>query len=117
MLPIILNSVVGIFFLGNGIYNFFNEKLLIKYLENKGVDYAQRYTRLSGILLIIFGTAFMIDSLQIAAVIGLSLYLLISALVVHQFWEEGDSQDSINSLLHFAKNILMIILLYMIVLY
>ena len=113
MLKLILIALIGIFFVLNGINHLFNTMILEEYAHRQRLPYAKRLVQLSGLLLIAGGIGFMIPETRQAAVIGLGVFLVLAMVLIHHFWTDQDRNTKLYEMLHFSKNLLILVeLLY-----
>ena len=101
----VLLIMLGLFFILNGINHLFNTQLLEEYAHKRGIISPKLAVILSGILLIFGGVSLVIDELRIYGIIGLSLFLVFAAFMIHQFWREHERNTQMLEAMNFAKNL------------
>jgi len=105
MLKIILVGLLSLFFVLNGINHFINTDLLGKYAQNRGLISPALLVRLAGLLLITCGISLNFKELQVYGVVGLSVFLLLAAFMVHKFWTDMEPQKRLIEMMNFVKNL------------
>ena len=108
MLKLTLVGLIGVFFVLNGINHLFNTKILEEYAHRQRLPEPRRLVQLSGLLLIAGGIAFVIPVTRQAAVIGLSVFLILAMVLIHHFWTDRDRDTRLYEMLHFSKNLLIL---------
>ncbi len=103
-IKLILLIMLGLFFVLNGINHLFNSHILEEYAEKRGLFSPKIAVLLSGILLIFGGISLVIKPIRIYGIIGLSIFLVVAAFTIHQFWQERDREKRMMEAAHFAKN-------------
>ena len=104
LIKTILLILLGLFFILNGINHLYNTHILAEYAHRRGLVSPQLMVRISGIALIFGGLSLMTGFLKIYGIIGLSIFLVVSALTIHQFWREAEREMWMLEVTHFAKN-------------
>jgi uncharacterized membrane protein YphA (DoxX/SURF4 family) len=104
MIKTILLILLGLFFILNGINHLFNRMIVAEYAEKRSLLAPRVLVFLSGLLLIFGGLALMTGYLRLYGIIGLSIFLVIAAFSIHQFWKEKDRNMRMLEAMHFAKN-------------
>lgn len=104
MIKIILLALLGLFFILNGINHLINTHIYEEYSIKRGLISPRLMVRLSGVILIFGGFSLAFDYLMIYGIIGLSIFLVIASVTVHQFWREKKTEMKLIEGMHFAKN-------------
>ncbi len=104
MIKTILVILLGIFFVLNGLNHLFNTKTLEEYAGKRGLVAPELMVRLSGILLISGGLSLITGFLLLVGIAGLSVFLVVSSLVIHRFWSIREREERMIEAMHFAKN-------------
>ncbi len=104
MIKSILVSLLGLFFIVNGINHFYNSHMLNEYAQNKGLIEPKFMVRLSGILLLAGGISMISGYFIIEGMIGLCVFMAIAAFTIHSFWKEEDNERIMLEFMHFVKN-------------
>lgn len=104
MIKTILISLLGLFFIINGVNHFYNKYVLEKYAKGRGLMAPRLMVTLSGILLIAGGLSLMTGLLIYWGIAGLCLFLVIASFSIHKFWQENDRQMMMIEFAHFLKN-------------
>lgn len=109
MLKLALVALIGVFFVLNGINHLFNTLILEEYAHRQRLPHARTLVRLSGLLLIAGGIAFVIPATRQAAVVGLSVFLVLAMVLIHHFWTDRDRDTRLFEMLQFSKNLLILV--------
>jgi putative oxidoreductase len=104
MIKQILLVLLGIFFLLNGFNHFYNTHTLKEYAQKRGLFAPKTMVILSGLLLTAGGVSLISGYLVVPGLLGLSLFLIISAFTLHKFWEEKNREMIMLEAMHFVKN-------------
>jgi len=104
--------LIGIYFIISGVIQIIKGKSFDRYALDKGVVNAGHTVKFASLAIIVFGVLVMLPDLSEYGFYGLSLFLVISALSIHKFWECKDVSSRVSEGLHFGKNIGMAIMLY-----
>ena len=104
MIKTILLILLGLFFILNGLNHLFNSQVLEEYAHKRGLFSPKVSVLLSGLLLIFGGLTLMTGYFMIAGIVGLSIFLVVAAFTIHQFWNEKDKDMRLLEAMHFAKN-------------
>jgi uncharacterized membrane protein YphA (DoxX/SURF4 family) len=108
----IILILVGIYFIISGIIQIIKGKSYERYALNQGVVNASHTVKFAALAMVVLGSIVLIPSLFEYGVYGLCIYMIISALSIHKFWEGKEITDRVSEGLHFGKNIGIAILLY-----
>ena len=112
MLKQVLILLIGAFFVLSGLNHFFNNHVITGYAKRMRLPSAELLVKLSGILLIAGGVAFVFPDLRLYAVIALAGFVALAAVLIHHFWDEK-GETRMYEALQFAKNALIFVeLLY-----
>ncbi|HRW11130.1 MAG TPA: DoxX family protein [Caldilineaceae bacterium] len=104
MIKTILVSLLGIFFILNGINHLFNTKTLEEYAHKRGLVSPRLMVWISGVALILGGLSLITGIFKLLGVIGLSVFLVVAALTIHRFWSEREREMQMLEAMNFAKN-------------
>jgi putative oxidoreductase len=104
MIKTILLILLGLFFVLNGLNHLFNRLTLEEYAHRRGLVSPRIMVLLSGLLLIFGGLSLMTGFFKLYGIVGLSLFLVIAAFTIHQFWRERDRNLQMLEAMHFSKN-------------
>lgn len=104
MIKTILVILLGVFFVLNGINHLFNSKTLEEYAHHRGLFSPKLMVFLSGLLLLFGGFTLISGYFKLYGIIGLSIFLVIAAFTIHQFWREKEREMWLLEAMHFAKN-------------
>mgnify|MGYP001554274237 FL=1 len=88
----------------NGINHLFNSHILEEYAHKRGLISPRLMVLLSGLLLIFGGLTLITGFLSLLGIAGLSIFLVVSAITIHQFWAETDANMRMLEAMHFTKN-------------
>jgi putative oxidoreductase len=104
MIKQILLILLGIFFLLNGANHFYNTQTLKEYAHKRGLIAPKTMVILSGLLLTAGGLSLISGYFVVPGLLGLSVFLIISAFTLHKFWEEKKREMIMLEAMHFVKN-------------
>jgi len=104
MIKTILLILLGLFFVLNGLNHLFNRLTLEEYAHRRGLVAPRIMVLLSGLLLMFGGLSLMTGFFKLYGIVGLSLFLVIAAFTIHQFWRERDRNLQMLEAMHFSKN-------------
>ncbi|WP_242155914.1 DoxX family membrane protein [Aestuariivivens sediminis] len=104
MIKIILLILLGVFFILNGISHLINAEIYEAYSARRALIAPKFMVKVSGILLIFGGLSLASGYFMIIGIIGLSLFLIVASLTIHQFWKEKGKEKKLLEGMHFAKN-------------
>jgi len=87
-----------------GISHFTQTDEMAGYADYKGLPAPRASVLASGALLVLGGAGVIVGIFPVLAAIALAVFLLVSAVIMHDFWAVGDDQreDELNS---FLKNV------------
>ncbi len=105
---IIGRILLGGFFIYSAVAHFMGLEAMTGYAKSKKVPFAKAGVIISGILFLLGGLAIL---LNIYAVVGLWILvalLVITTLVMHQFWTVQDPMHRMNDRIQFSKNVAII---------
>ncbi len=108
MLVTILSVFFGLF----GILHFLSGKTLENYAVDNGLLNAFVAVRMSGALLISGAILVHIEDYQQFGFYAFTLFLLLSAFILHRFWDQDTRRNQMVEFFHFSKNIIMAILIW-----
>ena len=97
--------VLGLYFLYNGAGHFLDFQGLRRYAETKGVPVPGAAVAVTGLMLLAGGLSLLLEYQLTAGAILLALFLLPTAVVMHNFWAVEDAGSRANELAHFLKNV------------
>lgn len=96
----------AIVFLYNG-YNNIVDEGMVEYSQYAGLPAASILTRVGGILILLAGLGILVGAAKALSAIVLFVFLIVAAVIFHDFWAVDDPQDRVNQLNHFLKNLAM----------
>ena len=94
-------------FIYNGIGHFLNYNQMVGYAAAEGVPLAGVAVAVSGLLLLAGGLSILFNVYPRWGGALLALFLIPTAILVHNFWAETDPMMAQNQMAHFLKNISM----------
>lgn len=109
MIKTILLIALGIFFILNGLNHFLNTEFYKEYAAKKGLISPKIMVKISGVLLIFGGLSLATGFFRLYGIIGLSIFLIVASLTIHQFWQESSKEKKLIEAMHFSKNIAILI--------
>ncbi len=95
-----------------GLFHFVFGKTMQKYAVENGLLNANIAVKMSGALLIVSSVALYIEDYAHFGYYGICLFLVLSSLILHQFWSKKLAVDQLLEMLHFAKNLLLALLVW-----
>ncbi len=106
MIKTILLVLLGVFFILNGVNHFFNTDVLAEYAHKRGIPIIspKLAVYLSGVLLLFGGLSLMTGFFKLYGIIALSIFLVMAAFMIHQFWRETTRNGWMMEAMHFSKN-------------
>lgn len=97
--------VLGAYFIVSGVKHFTKAKDMIGYAAFKKLPMPSASVYISGLILL-FGGIGILTQTMLAWSYGLiALFLLVSAITIHNFWTQKDAQARMNDTIQFQKNI------------
>lgn len=105
MLKTLLITLLGLYFILNGLNHLFNTKMLEEYAAKRQLFEPRLAVLLSGVLLIVGGVTLMIEEVRLIGVYALCFFLLMATLMIHRFWAETDKYDRMMEGMNFTKNL------------
>ena len=96
----------GLIFLGSGIAgHLMQTEATAGYAESRGVKNAKVLTQVSGVLIALGAVGVILGILTDLAALGLVVYALITAFMVHHFWTDEDEVTKNMEMSLFMKNL------------
>jgi uncharacterized membrane protein YphA (DoxX/SURF4 family) len=77
----------------------------VQYATYKGVPAARFMVLFTGVAMGLGGIAVILGVWMDLAALGLAIFVVVAALMMHRFWEEDDAQVRAGELAQFMKNI------------
>jgi uncharacterized membrane protein YphA (DoxX/SURF4 family) len=105
VIEIIGKVLFSLLFVGSGVNHFKNTSAMAGYAMAKGLKFAELNVYLSGVLLIIAPVALIFGVFEVAALISLTVFLLLTAFIFHPYWKETDPMLKISEQIAFNKEI------------
>ncbi|NND08953.1 MAG: hypothetical protein HKN87_21485 [Saprospiraceae bacterium] len=103
---LILNLVAAFFGLF-GLFHFLFGRHMERYAVDGGLLNSYVAIRMSGALLLVGSAALLIEKYQTYGFYAISIFLILSAVIMHKFWDKETLEEQIKELLHFSKNLLL----------
>jgi putative oxidoreductase len=97
--------VFGGFFLFNGFSHFTRLAMMAPYTAAKGVPVPRAMVVLTGIMLLAGGASMVLGVLPVLGSWILVVFLVVVAVVMHDFWDETDPVAQQTEMVQFAKNL------------
>ena len=105
VVPLLLGrAIFGGFFLYNGINHFLNRQMLTGYAQSKGVPAATAAVPASGLLLVLGGLSLLAGTRPKLGASLITTFLAGVSPLMHAFWKETDSQQRMQEMVNFTKN-------------
>jgi putative oxidoreductase len=105
IIEIIGKVLFSLLFVGSGINHFKNTSAMAGYAMSKGLKFADLNVYLSGVLLVIAPIALIFGVFEVAALLSLATFLLLTAFIFHAYWKETDPMSKMNEQIAFNKEI------------
>lgn len=100
--------LLGLIFIGSGVAGHLMESEgTAGYAEMRGVKSPKMLTQLSGVLIAAGGVGVILGVWMDLAALGLAVYSLIAAFMVHHFWTDEDPMLRQSEMTQFMKNLSM----------
>lgn len=109
MLKSLLLTLLGLFFLLNGVGHWVSPRIYEEYAHKRGLISPRLMVRLSGIALILGGLSLITGIGRIYGIVGLAVFLIVASFTIHTFWRESDREMQLLEGTHFAKNMAILI--------
>ncbi|MDQ3245153.1 MAG: DoxX family protein [bacterium] len=97
--------IVSGYFLMNSFKHFKNLKGYTMYAESKGVPMAKIFVIATGVVLFVGGASILVGVYTQIGLLVLSLFLLVSAFKMHNFWKISDPMQKMGESVNFYKNL------------
>ncbi len=107
-----IRYMVGGYFVLLGFLQIIYGKSYELYALDHGVVNTSQTVKFAALALIVLGIVVMLPGVSRYGFYGLGIYLVISALSIHKFWDCKDAPSRVAEGLQFGKNIGLAILLY-----
>ena len=88
-----------------GINHFMDLETMAGYAEFKGLPAPRVSVIASGALLVLGGVGIVVGAFPVIAAGGLAVFLLVSAVTMHDFWSIDDPESKQNEMTGFLKNV------------
>lgn len=108
----LLLKIVAVFFGVFGIFHFLFGRHVERYAVDGGLLNSYVAIRMSGALLIAGSAALFIEKYQLYGFYALTIFLVLSAIILHKFWDRDTLEEQIKELLHFFKNLLLAVFVW-----
>ncbi len=96
----------GLIFIGSGIAgHLMDTDSTVAYAKSRGVNEPRLMVQISGVLIAAGGLAVVLGIWTDLAALGLTLYALIAAFVMHRFWQDEDPMVQQIEMTMFMKNL------------
>ena len=88
-----------------GLNHFMDLDTMAGYAEFKGLPAPRFSVVVSGALLVLGGLGVVVGACPVIAAGGLAVFLLVSAVTMHDFWSLDDPEEKQNEMTSFLKNV------------
>lgn len=105
-------TITSIFFGTVGVLHFVLTRPLEKYAVENGFLNAFVAVRMSGGLLIVGAIALQLEEYRQYGLYAICIFLLLSALLIHKFWDQDTLLNQVKEFLHFLKNLFIVLLVW-----
>jgi putative oxidoreductase len=92
-------------FIGGGINHFRNTAAMSGYAQSKGVPFARVGVLGSGAMILVGGLMVLLGAWADLGALLLVVFLLGTAVMMHDFWKQTDPMGKMNDLINFQKNV------------
>lgn len=103
---LVARILFAIVFLYNG-YNNIVDEGMVEYADYAGLPAPGILTRIGGILILLAGLGILVGAAKALSAIVLFVFLLVAAVIFHDFWALDDPEERVNQMNHFMKNLAM----------
>ncbi len=100
--------LISALFIFLGLFHFWKSGMLEKYAVERGVLNPTIAIRMSGVFLILSGISLQMDQYRDYGLYVLSGFLVLSALVMHKFWDETKPKAQLLEFVHFVKSLIIL---------
>lgn len=107
-----IRYMIGGYFILSGLLQIIYGKSYELYALDQGVVNTSQTVKFAALALVALGVVVMLRGVAQYGFYGLAVYMIISALSIHKFWEGKDVSSRVGEGLQFGKNIGLAILLY-----
>lgn len=107
-----IQLVIGGYFVLSGLIQVFKGKAYERYALDQGVVNTSQTVKFAALALIALGVVSMLPGISKYGFYGLSIFMVLSGLSIHKFWESKDISCRVSEGLHFGKNLVMAVMLY-----
>lgn len=105
ILEIVGKVLFAFLFVNSGINHLINRNYLSGYVQSKRVPLPMTTTIVSGIILIVAPILFIINVVPVVALSALAVFLLLTAVLMHDFWRQADETQKVTEQIQFSKDI------------
>jgi putative oxidoreductase len=95
----------GLVFLGSGIGHLTSTESSTQYATYKKVPSARTMVLVSGVAMVLGAIGVILGIWMDLAALGLAVFVLAAAFMMHRFWEETDPQTKQSEMAQFMKNV------------
>ena len=103
-LLIVARVLFGGYFVMNGYNHIMNGKHMVGYAASKKVPNPKMAIFFSGLMILLGGLGIIINTMVIASVLLIVLFLIPVTFMMHNFWTETDPNNKMQSYIAFTKN-------------
>ncbi len=107
-----MRTIVAVFFSLFGLFHFLFGRHVERYAIDGGLLNSFIAVRMSGALMVVGSVALFFDKYRVYGCYAICIFLLLSAIIMHKFWEQETLSDQIKEFLQFMKNILLTLFLW-----
>lgn len=107
--------VLGAYFILAGVNHFTKSKDMIGYATYKKLPMPGPAVYVSGLILLLGGIGVLTQTMLVWSYSLLALFLVVSAVTMHNFWTQKDAQAKMNDMIQFQKNVALAAALLMLV--
>lgn len=97
--------LLGVYFITSGINHFTHLSMLTGYAQSKGVPMPREAVLLTGLLMFLGGLGILLGIYVQIAILLLSVFLIVTTLMMHQYWKITDQMARMGEMVNFHKNL------------
>lgn len=94
-------------FISSGVNHFIQVDQMAAHVQSMGLPLPRLSVLFSGALIFVCGVGILLGALARLSAALIALFLVVTALTMHRFWDFADPQASQTQLAHFMKNLSM----------
>jgi len=112
---IVTRIIFGLYFIYSGVNHFIQLKGSAEYARFKKIPAPKLAVIVTGLMLVVGGLGFVLWQFMYLAAFLLFVFLIITAITMHNFWSETDPQQKAMQKIQFLKNVALAVSIILIV--